>query len=221
MLRCDWPVPARMGFAVNRSQLAQSEWKETAQKGYFVIAAVCEAGGKNNTQLWVLPSHPQRAVTAVYGVKLTLDSDLYRHSVDSLLAAAWHYIVTAFNVAVDVNIAFCIAFVFLNSIQWPDLLPDTNVSSGAFQTVAIWQAHMNGYSWEKLSQGKSKQESRTGIRGSEMSGKLNQQIDMFRGRKWNYYTSQRYKNGVKIDELLAFLWSGSPASLMLSTYSHN
>lgn len=27
------------------------------------------------------------------------------------------YIVTAFNVAVDVNIAFCDAFVFLNSIQ--------------------------------------------------------------------------------------------------------
>lgn len=26
----DWPVPARMGFAVNRSQLVQSEWKETA-----------------------------------------------------------------------------------------------------------------------------------------------------------------------------------------------
>lgn len=26
----DWLVPARMGFAVNRSQLAQSEWKEVA-----------------------------------------------------------------------------------------------------------------------------------------------------------------------------------------------
>lgn len=42
------------------------------------------------------------------------------------------YIVTAFNVAVDVNIAFCFAFVFLNRIQWPQLLPGTNVSSRAF-----------------------------------------------------------------------------------------
>lgn len=40
MLRCDWPVPARMGFAVNKSQLVQSEWKETAQKGYFVSATM-------------------------------------------------------------------------------------------------------------------------------------------------------------------------------------
>ena len=55
---CDWPVPARMGFAVNRSQLVQSEWKETAQKGYFVSATVCEAGGKNKTQSPVLSSHP-------------------------------------------------------------------------------------------------------------------------------------------------------------------
>lgn len=90
MLRRDWPVPARMGFAVNRSQLAQSEWKETAQKGCFVIAAVCEAGGKNNTQLRVLPSRPQRAVTTVYGVKLTLDLDFYRHSVDSRCCPALH-----------------------------------------------------------------------------------------------------------------------------------
>lgn len=46
----DWLVPARMGFAVNRSQLAQSEWKEVAQKGYFVSGSVCEAGAKNKTQ---------------------------------------------------------------------------------------------------------------------------------------------------------------------------
>lgn len=39
-----------MGFAVNRSQLVQSEWKETAQKGYFVSDTVCEARGKNKTQ---------------------------------------------------------------------------------------------------------------------------------------------------------------------------
>lgn len=45
------------------------------------------------------------------------------------------YIVTAFNVAGDVNIAFCVAFVFLNSIQWPELLPGTNVSSRGFQIV--------------------------------------------------------------------------------------
>lgn len=58
MPRRDWPVPARMGFAVNRSQLVQSEWKEMAQKGYFVSATVCEAGGKNKTQSLVLSSHP-------------------------------------------------------------------------------------------------------------------------------------------------------------------
>lgn len=58
MPRRDWPVPARMGLAVNRSQLVQSEWKEMAQKGYFVSAAVCEAGGQNKTQSPVLSSHP-------------------------------------------------------------------------------------------------------------------------------------------------------------------
>lgn len=58
MPRRDWPVPARMGFAVNRSQLVQSEWKEMAQKGYFVSATVCEAGGQNKTQSPGLSSHP-------------------------------------------------------------------------------------------------------------------------------------------------------------------
>lgn len=53
MLRPDWPVPARMGFAVNRSQLVQSEWKETAQKGYFVPLFVkLEAKTKHNRQLF-------------------------------------------------------------------------------------------------------------------------------------------------------------------------
>lgn len=132
MPRRDWPVPARMGFAVNRSQLVQSEWKETAQKGYFVSATVCEAGGKNKTQSLVLSSHH----TGPYQI-LRGQINLGFRPVVALLC--WHmlqhggYIVTAFNVAVDVNIAFCVAFVFLNSIQWPELLPDTNVSSRAFQ----------------------------------------------------------------------------------------
>lgn len=52
-LRPDWPVPARMGFAVNRSQLVQSEWKETAQKGHFVPLFVkLEAKTKHNRQLF-------------------------------------------------------------------------------------------------------------------------------------------------------------------------
>lgn len=73
------------------------------------------------------------------------------------------YIVTAFNVAVDVNIAFCVAFVFLNSIQWPELLPDTNVSSRAFldcaqtQQATIYPAGCSLYErlvmWEKWNQG--------------------------------------------------------------------
>lgn len=63
----DWPVPARMGFAVNKSQLVQSEWKETAQKGYFVSATVCEAGGKNKTQLRVLSSHPTGPYQDLWG----------------------------------------------------------------------------------------------------------------------------------------------------------
>lgn len=67
MPRRDWPVPARMGFAVNRSQLVQSEWKETAQKGDFVSAAVCEAGGENKTQLRVLSSHPSGPYWSLWG----------------------------------------------------------------------------------------------------------------------------------------------------------
>lgn len=132
MPRHDWPVPARMGFAVNRSQLVQSEWKEMAQKGYFVSATVCEAGGKNKTQSVVLSSHPTRPYEILWG-KINLWFSLV------VTSFCWHmllhggYIVTAFYVAVDVDITFCIAFVFLNSIQWPELLPDTNVSSRAFQ----------------------------------------------------------------------------------------
>lgn len=64
---CDWPVPARMGLAVNRSQLVQSGWKETAQKGYFVSATVCEAGGKNKTQSLVLSSHPDGSYQILWG----------------------------------------------------------------------------------------------------------------------------------------------------------
>lgn len=46
----DWPVPARMGFAVNRSQLGQSEWKEVAQRGHFVSgSALWSRGWKQNT----------------------------------------------------------------------------------------------------------------------------------------------------------------------------
>lgn len=132
MLRRDWPVPARMGFAVNKSQLVQSEWKETAQKGYFVSATVCQAGGKNKTQSPALSSHPTWPSQILWG-QINLG---FRLVVASL---CWHtlqhggFIVTAFNVAADVNIAFCIAFMFLNSTLWPELLPDTNVSSRAFQ----------------------------------------------------------------------------------------
>lgn len=56
MLAADWPVPARMGLAVNRSQLGQSEWKEVAQMGHFVSSSVCEAEMKNKTQSLVLSS---------------------------------------------------------------------------------------------------------------------------------------------------------------------
>lgn len=55
MPAADWPVPARMGLAVNRSQLGQSEWKEVAQMGHFV-SSVCEAEMKNKTQSLVLSS---------------------------------------------------------------------------------------------------------------------------------------------------------------------
>lgn len=54
MPAADWPVPARMGLSVNRSQLGQSEWKEVAQMGHFVSGSVCEAEMKNKTQLPVL-----------------------------------------------------------------------------------------------------------------------------------------------------------------------
>lgn len=67
MLRRDWPVPARMGFAVNRSQLVQSDWKETAQKGHFVSAAVCQAGWKNKTQSLALSSHPAGPHRSLWG----------------------------------------------------------------------------------------------------------------------------------------------------------
>lgn len=56
MPAADWPVPARMGLAVNRSQLGQSEWKEVAQMGHFVSSSVCEAEMKNKTQSLVLSS---------------------------------------------------------------------------------------------------------------------------------------------------------------------
>lgn len=115
MPRRDWPVPARMGFAVNRSQLVQSEWKEMAQKGYFVSATVCEAGGQNKTQSPGLSSHPAGLRRRLRG---TFAWDLTGCNVTLLTHAAVRgYIVTAFNVAVDVNIASCVAFVFLNSIQ--------------------------------------------------------------------------------------------------------
>lgn len=39
-----------MGFAVNRSQLGQSEWKEVAQRGHFVSGSVCEVEAENKTQ---------------------------------------------------------------------------------------------------------------------------------------------------------------------------
>lgn len=64
MQRRDWPIPVRMGFAVNKSQLVQSEWKETAEKGYFVSAAVCEAGGKNKTQSLAHSSRTSRSMGA-------------------------------------------------------------------------------------------------------------------------------------------------------------
>lgn len=83
MLRRDWPVPARMGFAVNRSQLVQSDWKETAQKGYFVSATVCEADTKtkHNCQSF-LPTPLGRAT--FYGRKLTWDLNLpWHHFVDA------------------------------------------------------------------------------------------------------------------------------------------
>lgn len=90
MPRRDWPVPARMGFAVNRSQLVQSEWKEMAQKGYFVSATVCEAGGKNKTQLLVLSSRPTGPYRSLWG-QINLDLDLlYRHFVDSRCSAWPH-----------------------------------------------------------------------------------------------------------------------------------
>lgn len=76
----DWLVPARMGFAVNRSQLVQSEWKEMAQKGYFVSATVCEAGGKNKTQ--VLYSHPTETLWGQinFGFRLVCGVALLTHA---------------------------------------------------------------------------------------------------------------------------------------------
>lgn len=86
-----------------------------AQKGYFVSATVCEAGGQNKTQSAGLSSHRAGLHRELRG-KLTrglsgCDVTLLTH------AALRGHIVTALNVAVDVNIAFCAAFVFLNSIQ--------------------------------------------------------------------------------------------------------
>lgn len=139
MLRRDWPVPARMGFAVNRSQLVQSEWKETAQKGYFVSATVCEADTKTkHNRGFFLPT--LLGCTTFNGDKLTWDlAWLWHHIVDTLCRTR-ATLLQPFNVAVDVNIALCLAFVFLNSIQWPEMFPDTNMSSRAFQ-AAFKQRH--------------------------------------------------------------------------------
>lgn len=57
----DWPVPARMGFAVNRSQLVQSEWKEVAQRGHFVSGSACEVEAEKQNTIACstpLPPHP-------------------------------------------------------------------------------------------------------------------------------------------------------------------
>ena len=58
--RCDWVSPMRMGRAVNKSQLVQSQWKETRQKGYSVGATVCKAGGKNKTLFFFLSVYSSR-----------------------------------------------------------------------------------------------------------------------------------------------------------------
>lgn len=42
LLSRDWSLTTRMGFAVNKSQLVQSEGEETAQKGRFVTPDVCQ-----------------------------------------------------------------------------------------------------------------------------------------------------------------------------------
>lgn len=146
MPRRDWLVPARMGFAVNTSQLGQSDWKEMAQKGYFVSATVCEADAKTKHNCQFFRPSPLGCAT-FYGGKLTWDLNLPRHRFVSTLLPDGG----AFNVAVDVNIAFCVAFVFVNSIQRPELLPDTNMSSQAFQIALKRDRNLSNrlqFSWK-------------------------------------------------------------------------